>query len=160
MGYEIVRPSQGFEVFEKDFGKKPVVYLGGNSRGRDWRIEFLHRFENADVVFINPRRDSYAHPEEMPNEHAEQVLWERQAIDKADIALFWLGEGLANQAARVEIGFALGADKYVIIGAEPGFLGLEHLSAFSGLILSTSVSGLMDRMDAALREVRDAKASA
>jgi len=160
MGYEIVRPSQGFDVFEKNFGKKPVVYLGGNSRGRDWRIEFLHRFENTDVVFINPRRDSYAHPEEMPNEHAEQVLWERQAIDKADIALFWLGEGLANQAARVEIGFAVGAGKYVIIGAEPGFLGLEHLSAFSGLILSTSVSGLMDRMDAALREVREAKASA
>jgi hypothetical protein len=159
MGYEIVRPTQGLEVFEKDFGSKPVVYLGGNSRGRDWRIEFLHRFENEEVVFINPRRDSYAHPEEMPNEHAEQVLWERHAVDKADIALFWLGEGLANQAARVEIGFALGAQKYVIIGAEPGFLGLEHLSAFSGLILSTSVSGLMDRMDAALREVREAKSA-
>lgn len=158
MTYEIIRPETGTEGLEKEYGNKPVVYLGGNSRGRDWRVDFLHRFENEDVVFINPRRESYANPDEMPNEHAEQVMWERGALAKSDVALFWLGEGLANQAARVEIGFALGAEKEVIIGAEPGFLGLEHLSAFSGLILSSSVEGLMDRMEAALRDVREARA--
>ena len=159
MTYEIVRPENGAEGLEEVKGAKPVVYLGGNSRGRDWRVDFLHRFEQEDVVFINPRRETYANPEEMPNEHAEQVLWERQALGVSDVALFWLGEGLANQAARVEIGFALGAGKEVIIGAEPGFLGLEHLSAFSGLVLSSSVQGLMDRMEAALRDVREDKAS-
>lgn len=159
MTYEIIRPETGEEGLEENNSTNPVVYLGGNSRGRDWRVDFLHRFEDEDVVFINPRRESYANPEEMPSEHAEQVLWERHALDKSDIALFWLGEGLANQAARVEIGFALGAGKEVIIGSEPGFLGLEHLSAFSGLVLSTSVQGLMDRMEAALRDVREAKAS-
>ncbi len=154
MGYEIVHPEQGCDVFDKDFGDKPIVYLGGNSRGRDWRIDFLRRFNKENVLFINPRRDTYVHPEDMPSEHAEQVLWERSGVNKSDITVFWLGEGLANQAARVEIGYALGLGKHVIIGAEAGFLGLEHLSAFSGLVLSTSVEGLMDRMAAALREIR------
>ena len=141
MSYIMIRAEEGDAPLEKDYGTKPIVFLGGNCRGRDWRVEFLHRFESEDVVFINPRRESFAHPEEMPNEHAQQVLWERHALEKADIALFWLGEGLANQAARVEMGFAMGADKYVIIGAEQGFLGLEHMSAFSGLVLSTSTNG-------------------
>lgn len=152
MTYEIIRPDGSLEALDKHPGK-PVVYLGGNSRGRDWRVEFLHRFEDENVVFINPRREAYARPDEMPNEHAEQVLWERQALEKSDITLFWLGEGLANQAARVEIGLSLGAGKKVIIGAESGFLGLEHLSAFSGLVLSSSIVGLMDRLEAVLRDL-------
>lgn len=152
MGYKIIRATEGSEVFQKGFGKSKVVFLGGNCRGRDWRVEFLHRFEREDAVFINPRRDDFPHPETMPGEHAEQVSWERQAIDSADVCLFWLGEGLANQAARVEIGYALGLGKTVLIGAEPGFLGLEHLSAFSGLVLSTSLDGLMDRLNSILRD--------
>ena len=154
MTYEIIRPTSESEDLEKNYGNKPIVYLGGNSRGRDWRVNFLHRFEQEDVVFINPRRENYANPGDSPNEHAKQVLFERHALDKSHIALFWLGEGLANQAARVEIGYALGASKDVIIGADNGFLGLEHLSAFSGLILSSSVEGMMDRMEASLRELK------
>lgn len=159
MGYTMIKSNDGDSAFEKDYGARPIVFLGGNCRGRDWRIEFLHRFEHEDVVFINPRRESFPHPEEQPNEHAQQVSWERQAIGFADIALFWLGEGLANQAARVEIGFALGAGKDVIIGAEPGFLGLEHLSAFSGMVLSNTLDGVMDRLRATLDMVRQSKAS-
>ena len=140
MSYIMIRAEEGDAPLEKDYGTKPIVFLGGNCRGRDWRVEFLHRFESEDVVFINPRRESF--------------------LEKADIALFWLGEGLANQAARVEMGFAMGADKYVIIGAEQGFLGLEHMSAFSGLVLSTSTNGLMDRLSAVLREVRNNKQAA
>lgn len=152
MGYKIIRANESTEVFKKSFGKSKVVFLGGNCRGRDWRVEILHRFERDDVVFINPRREDFPHPESMPGEHAEQVSWERAAIDASEVCLFWLGEGLANQAARVEIGYALGREKAVLIGAEPGFLGLEHLSAFSGLVLSTSIDGLMDRLESILRE--------
>ena len=157
MTYEIIQPSSGEGALENNYSDKIVIFLGGNSRGRDWRISFFHRFEKENVVFINPRRENYANPGQNPVEHAEQVMFERHALDASDVALFWLGEGLANQAARVEIGYALGARKDVIIGAEPGFLGLEHLSAFSGLILSSSVDGMMDRLDASLRELEEKK---
>ena len=123
----------------------PTVFLGGNCRGRDWRLEFFRRFTETEVVFINPNRKDFPKPEIAPGEHARQVAWERLALAASDISVFWLGEGLNNQGTRVEIGFALGQGKTVLIGAEDGFMGAEHLTAFSGLIISSSLEGLMNR---------------
>ena len=141
MPYTLIRAD---EVFSEGLSR-PVVFLGGNCRGRDWRLDFYHRFEQADVTFVTPKRDNFADPEMDPSAHARQVSWERKALDEADMAVFWLGEGLSNQAARVEMGYALGLDKPVLIGAEDGFMGLEHLTAFSGLVLTKSLDGLMNR---------------
>lgn len=146
MTYKLINPNDGMDALDGAIAH-PSVYLGGNCRGRDWRHDIFRKFERANVTFINPKRDTFPDPEDTPVEHAEQVLWERKAIEAADVSLFWLGEGLANQASRVEIGYAIGLGKKVIIGAEPGFLGLEHLSAFSGLVLSSSLEGLMTRLE-------------
>lgn len=153
---KVIRHTDGEKAFEKNYGNAQIVFLGGNCRGRDWRVDVTRRLGKADVVLINPRREDFPHPSNMPDEHASQVAWEREAIDKSDVCIFWLGEGLANQAARVEIGYALGKGKTVIIGADTGFLGLEHLSAFSGLVLSTSINGLMDRLESVIRDGRAA----
>ncbi len=125
--------------------KGPLVFLGGRCKGRDWRLDFFHRFEQTDINFINPQRDQFVDPEFAPSEHVLQVSWERQALDEADICVFWLGEGLHNQAARVEIGYALATGKPVLLGAEEGFVGMEHLAGFSGMVLSKSIDGLMNR---------------
>lgn len=133
--------------------KLPVVFLGGNCRGRDWRVDVLRKFEKDKVAFINPKVQIFADPEMSPEEHANQVYAERRAIESADVVLFWLGEGLSNQASRVEIGYALGLKKTVIIGAEPNFLGIEHLGAFSGMVLAKSFDALMTRLDSVLHEL-------
>jgi len=132
----------------------PRVYLGGQCRGRDWRLEFFQRFERGDLTFINPRREPFIDPEMEPAAHARQVAWERQALDISDIGVFWLGEGLSNQAARVEIGYLLGARKPVLMGAQPGFLGVEHLVGFSGLVVATSLDGLMNRFASVLTSLQ------
>ncbi len=124
---------------------QPRVYLGGQCKGRDWRLEFYYRFERETLTFINPRRDSFVDPELDPAGHADQVSWERKALDYADWGVFWLGEGLSNQAARVEIGYLLGANKSVLMGAEKGFMGVEHLVGFSGLVVASSLDGLLNR---------------
>ncbi len=133
--------------------KLPVVFLGGNCRGRDWRVDVLRKFEKDKVAFINPKVQIFADPEMSPEEHAMQVAGERRAIEHADVVLFWLGEGLSNQASRVEIGYALGQGKRVVIGAEPNFLGIEHLGAFSGMILAKSFDALMTRLESVLHEM-------
>lgn len=124
------------------------VFLGGSCKkfGKDWRMDFYKTFEKYDITFINPKREDFPDPDQDPMAHAKQVQWERDALRSCDVAIFWLGGGLHNQASRVEIGFALGKDKEVFIGAEDDFLGMEHLSAFSGLLLSHSLSGLMTRL--------------
>lgn len=133
---------------------RPLVYLGGSQRGRDWRSDLYHRFEQTDVTFVNPKRDAFPDPEIDPVGHAQVVEWEKEMLDASDIAIFWLGEGLANQASRVEIGYCIGEKKPVLIGAEQGFLGQEHLTAFSGLVLSTSLDGLMNRFSSLLNSFR------
>lgn len=141
MPYTLIRAD---EIFSTGL-PKPRVFLGGSCKGRDWRNLFLQRFENDDITFINPKRAPYAEPDMDPVAHARQVEWERRAIDAADIAIFWLGEGLTNQASRVEIGYSIGAGKPTLIGADENFLGAEHLTAFGGLVVSSSVEGLMER---------------
>lgn len=141
MPYELV--TSGEQIPQQN--RFPNVFLGGSCKGHDWRLEFFRRFTDADVTFINPSRGDFPNPDIAPGEHARQVAWERQALAGSDVAIFWLGEGLANQATRVEIGFALGQGKTTLIGAEDGFLGAEHLTAFSGLVISSSLEGLMNR---------------
>lgn len=144
--YTLIKPDDSFT------GKMPAprIYLGGQSRGRDWRMDFFQRFSRMELTFINPRREPFIDPELEPAAHAKQVAWERQALDVADIGVFWLGEGLSNQAARVEIGYMLGAQKPVLLGAQPGFMGVEHLVCFSGLVVAPSLEGLMNRFASVL----------
>jgi len=144
--YTLVKADEGLT------GKlaRPVVFLGGQVKGRDWRHEFYMRFERMDVTFVSPKRDHFLDPEMDPSGHANQVAWEREALDAADIGVFWLGDGLSNQASRVEVGYLLGAKKPVLVGAEKGFMGIEHLVGFSGLVVASSVEGLMGRFGSML----------
>lgn len=134
----------------------PRVFLGGSCKGRDWRLDFYNRFEKTEVTFITPKRDTFIDPELDPAGHAGQVAWERQALDACDVGVFWLGEGLANQASRVEIGYLLGAKKPVLLGAEKKFMGIEHLTGFSGLLVTNSPDGLMNRFASMLASFKDA----
>lgn len=128
----------------------PRVYLGGQCRGRDWRKDFYQRFEKSSLTFINPRRDVFIDPELDPVGHARQVSWEKQALDFCDVGVFWLGEGLANQAARVEIGYMLGLQKPTLLGAQEGFMGVEHLVGFSGLVVAGTLDALINRFSSLL----------
>ncbi len=146
--YSLIKPDEPFK-------RKPgqlLVYLGGQCRGRDWRMDAYAQFERQPVAFITPRRESFIDPELDPAGHARQVAWEREAIEQSHICLFWLGEGLNNQAARVEIGYALGLKKPVLLGAQPGFMGVEHLTGFSGLVAARSLDGLFSRFGSVLAE--------
>ena len=142
--YSLIKPEDNLTLARPSQG--PKIYLGGQCRGRDWRIDFFQRFEKSKpLTFITPRRESYVDPELDPAGHARMVAWERQALDVCAVGVFWLGEGLSNQAARVEIGYLLGLKKPVLMGAQPGFMGVEHLTGFSGLVLATTLEGLISR---------------
>jgi hypothetical protein len=146
MAYRLIQAGNNLSL-----SKGKVVFLGGGSRGNDWRDTFYRTFsERDDITFISPFRTTYPNPEMDPKGHSDIVEWERTAIASCDIAIFWLGAGLSNQAARVEIGYALGAGKTVIVGAEDSFLGLEHLSSFGGFVLSNSLESIMTRLKAEL----------
>lgn len=132
----------------------PRAYMGGQCKGRDWRQDFYQRFERANVTFLSPRRDNFIDPELDPVGHAKQVMWERGALDFCDVGVFWLGEGLSNQAARVEIGYLLGLKKPVLLGAQEGFMGVEHLVGFSGLVVAGSVEALVNRFASILNELQ------
>lgn len=146
MAYRLIQAGNNLSL-----AKGKVVFLGGASRGNDWRDEIYKEFnESNDISFISPFRTSYPNPEADPKGHSDIVEWERNAIAESNIAIFWLGAGLSNQAARVEIGYALGTGKTVIVGAEDSFLGLEHLSSFGGFVLASSLDSIITRLKAEL----------
>ncbi|MCP4356325.1 MAG: hypothetical protein GY793_12030 [Proteobacteria bacterium] len=131
--------------------KGKIVFLGGSSRNDDWRELLYKQFnDDDDITFVSPFRTSYPNPETDATEHAKLVAWEREAIAISNFSVFWLGSGLSNQAARVEIGYSLGAGKTVLVGAEDSFLGLEHLSSFGGFVLASSLDAIVTRLKAEL----------
>jgi nucleoside 2-deoxyribosyltransferase len=149
MAYRLIQAGNNLNL-----AKDRKVFLGGSSRGNDWREELFNEFKEEDqLTFISPFRTTYPNPEADPKGHSDIVEWERNAIAVCDIAIFWLGAGLSNQAARVEIGYALGAGKTVLVGAEDSFLGLEHLSSFGGIVLSDSLKSLTTRLTAELNSI-------
>ena len=148
MAYKLISAGDKF-----DFTKGSVVFLGGNCRGNKWREECMRHYNDKGITLISPYRESFPNPETNAKAHAEVVAWERDAIQKADIAIFWLGSGLSNQASRVEIGYALGAGKTVLVGAEEDFLGVEHLSAFGGLVFANSLPSLLTRLDSEIKTI-------
>ena len=44
----------------------------------------------------------------------------------------------------------LGLKKPVLLGADAGFMGVEHLTGFSGLVVASSLDGLMSRFGSLL----------
>lgn len=143
MTYEVVYAGESL------VGMKGLkVFLGGLCKrtGKDWRAQFYETFEQYDITFVNPKVENFPDPDVDPGAHARQVQWERDALAACDVAIFWLGSGLSNQASRVEIGYVLGKKKEVYIGSEDTFMGAEHLTAFSGLLLSKSLDGIKTRL--------------
>lgn len=140
----------------------PIVFLGGTSKraSSSWRDVFFTHLQGLPVQVIDPTPSAYPDPNHDPQEHYELVQWQRAAIQASSIAVFWLDEKLANQAARVEIGYAIALGKNVLIGAGPGFLGKKHLELFANQIIAETVTDLKDRLVTALHNFTASKVAA
>lgn len=108
------------EVLEVPEGYKSVFLAGSIDMGlaEDWQSKLIQRFTATDkVCFFNPRRKDWdsSWEQRMDNLHfSEQVNWELDGMEKADIVVFYFAPGSKAPITLLELGLNAQKGKAVV----------------------------------------------
>jgi hypothetical protein len=72
-----------------------------------WQKKFVQKVEDLSVAILNPRRDDWDPDWEQRArnpEFAEQVTWELDGLDKADVVVLYFEAGTRSPIALLELG--------------------------------------------------------
>lgn len=133
----------------------PVVFLAGAidmGDVEDWQRTLSERLSDLDLVILNPRRDhwdpSWKQSIQDPN-FREQVEWELDGLDRADVIAMWFASESKAPITLLELGLHARSGK-LVIGCPQKFWrrgNIEVLSARHHL-------PLLDNFDSFVEEVR------
>lgn len=97
-----------------------TVFTAGSidmGKAEDWQADFEEYFKHQDVTLFNPRRDNWD-----PNwvqsisnpVFAEQVNWELDGLEQADIIALYLGETTTSIISMMELGMFASSGKVIV----------------------------------------------
>ena len=92
----------------------PRVFLAGSidmGSAVDWQTEVVKHLQQEDVIILNPRRDDWdsSWVQDISNpQFNEQVNWELNNIEGADLVLFYFAPGSLSPVTLLELGLVLG----------------------------------------------------
>ena len=99
-----------------------TIFLGGSieqGKAEHWQIEFIDHFKYKNITILNPRRLIW---EASPSDEyfAEQVNWELDGLDIADIIIIYLQPGTLSPVSLLELGLFAKSDNDKLIVCCPG----------------------------------------
>lgn len=104
-----------------------VIFLAGSIEmgiATNWQSRVEIALNGKDCILLNPRRDDW-NPEWVQSidhpEFAEQVTWEMDGIESADLVLFYFEPGTKSPISLMELGWASGLGKEVVVCCPEGF---------------------------------------
>ncbi len=113
------------QKYEKQEGEISVFLAGSIEMGTaiDWRSEITRRLAGVEnLLIVNPRRDewdsSWIQSIDNP-QFREQVEWELESQENADIIVFYFVPGTKSPITLLELGLFI--DKNIIICCPKGF---------------------------------------
>jgi hypothetical protein len=102
------------------------VFLAGSiemGKAVDWQTQVSDLLSDLDVVVMNPRRDawdsSWTQSADEPK-FLEQVSWELDGLDRADVIAMWIDPTTLSPITLLEFGLHARSGR-VIVGCPPGF---------------------------------------
>lgn len=99
----------------------PTVFLGGSiemGTARMWQEDVAKFFEKANVILLNPRRDNWdsSWEQDISNpQFAEQVNWELDMIDLADMVLMYFDPATKSPISLLELGYLATSDRLIVV---------------------------------------------
>ncbi len=110
-------------------GEVSLFLAGGIQNCPDWQQEIRGYFKDIDIVIFNPRRKDF--PIGDPNAAYEQIKWECEFLERANMILFWFSRGSLNPIVLFEYGKwlmntrsynrPLGHYKPIFVGIDPEY---------------------------------------
>lgn len=104
----------------------PSIFLAGsidNGAAIDWQTSVTAAFADTNYTVLNPRRpdwDDRWSQDASDRQFNQQVTWELDALDAADLILFYIAPGSASPISLLELGL-YARSKKVIMCCPPGF---------------------------------------
>lgn len=101
---------QVFKAPENISAARFSIFTAGSiemGKAIDWQAEFARRFEGCEVNIFNPRRDDWDSSwkqEKSDPQFSEQVRWELNAMEWADLIVMYLAPGTYSPISLLEFG--------------------------------------------------------
>lgn len=102
-------------------GPTNVIFLAGSiemGTAIDWQTELSNKVDSKNVFIFNPRRDDWdsSLPQEIGNpQFYEQVTWELEHIEKADLVVFYFDPNTMSPITLLELGLCAGLEKHAVV---------------------------------------------
>lgn len=117
-GFEmrVIRPLDSLD-FDRS---RPSVFLAGSieqGRAEDWQSIVVRSLAKTEITILNPRRETWDETWPQQKEFApfrEQVEWELQAQEKADLVAFYFVPETRAPVTLLELGLAAGRRRAVV----------------------------------------------
>jgi hypothetical protein len=100
------------------------IFLGGSiemGKAIDWQRELIERLKDEMITFLNPRRSDWdsSWTQEITNpQFKEQVEWELNGLDMADIIVMVFDPNTKSPISLLELGLHASSEKMVVICPE------------------------------------------
>lgn len=118
----VIKPP--FSITKINSRNRVRIFLAGSiemGKAIDWQTDFLDELKAynlyQDIVVMNPRRDdwndSWVHEFENPQFY-QQVNWELNALDKADIIVMYFSPGTKSPISLLELGLYASSKKLLV----------------------------------------------
>lgn len=99
----------------------PSIFLAGtidDGNSADWQFEFKEATKNLDCILFNPRRDDWDQSWDQcitNSTFREQVTWELDHLDKADLIIIYFAPGSQSPISLLELGLYASSKKLRVV---------------------------------------------
>lgn len=106
-----------------EFENRSVFLAGSIEMGKavDWQTSITTMLEKLNVTVLNPRRDdwdsSWVQSKDNP-QFREQVLWELNALNRADVIVMYFDPATKSPISLLELGLFAASSKLIVICPE------------------------------------------
>jgi nucleoside 2-deoxyribosyltransferase len=131
----------------------PSIFLAGSIEmgiAENWQTKIANALKDFDVCIFNPRRDnwdaSWVQNKDNP-QFREQVEWELNALDNADLVVFYFDPNTKSPISLLEFGLFAEKNKKVIVCCPKGFYRKGNIDILSEKDKDTEVNTLEELIE-------------
>jgi len=98
---------------------KSLFIAWGISNCPDWQKEYINYFKDTSLTLLNPRRNNFDIDDK--SVEIEQITWEHEHLEKADIISFWFWKETICPIVLFELWKYANSAKNICVGVHPEY---------------------------------------
>lgn len=165
----IFKPPYKIEIPAEHASKKTIFLAGSIEMGvaEDWQTRVASELGESFVIF-NPRRENWdsSWKQEFENpQFREQVEWELNALEKADIVLMYFAPGSKSPISLLEFGLYARTKKMIVccpqgfwrkgnVDVTSNYYGVKQVETIEELIKKIKATELTNYTDPDIKSVK------